>query len=99
MSAYLDGFELVEASLDTVDRRLRTMVEAEMLRYRNMLKNRAPLTAVQAQAEHIQGLLVEAQQRLKETQLSAGAVFLSAFIILLREGLEAISSWRRSLRC
>jgi high-affinity iron transporter len=90
VSAYLDGFELVEASLDTVDRRLRTMIEVEMLHFRNMLKTGTPLTAVQAQAEHIQGLLVEAQQRLKETQLSTGAVFLSAFIILLREGLEAI---------
>ena len=44
-SAYLDGFELVEASLDTIDRRLRMTVEAEMMRYRAMLKSRAATSA------------------------------------------------------
>ena len=39
VSAYLDGFELVETSLDAVDRRLRMAVEAEMMRYRAMIKN------------------------------------------------------------
>jgi high-affinity iron transporter len=90
VAAYFDGFELAEAGLDTVDRRLRTQVEAEMLRYRAMLKNRAPIMAVEAQAARIQELLGEARNRLEDTQLSASAVFLSAFIILLREGLEAI---------
>jgi high-affinity iron transporter len=40
VSAYLDGFELVEASLDTVDRRPRRTIEAEMMRYRILLKSR-----------------------------------------------------------
>src|SRR5919197_3140451 len=43
VSAYLDGFEPVEASLDTVDRPLRMAVESEMLRYRTMLKNGEPI--------------------------------------------------------
>jgi high-affinity iron transporter len=90
VSAYLDGFELAEASLDAVDRRLRTTVEAEMLRYRGMLKEREPIAAVEAQAGRIQELLAEAQRLLDGTQLPAGAAFLSAFVILLREGLEAI---------
>ena len=90
VSAYLDGFEPVEASLDAVDRRLRTTVEAEMLRYRGMLKGREPIAAVEAQAGRIQELLAEAQRLLDGTQLPAGAAFLSAFVILLREGLEAI---------
>jgi high-affinity iron transporter len=90
VAAYLDGFELVEASLDTVDKRLRLSVEAEMLRYRAMLKSQQPLASVETQVDHIQGLLARAQQRLAGAHLPAAAAFLSAFVILLREGLEAI---------
>jgi high-affinity iron transporter len=90
VSAYLDGFELAEASLDTVDRRLRMAVEAEMMLYRAMLKNRESIAVVEAAAERLQELLSQAQQAIQGTRLPASAVFLSAFAILLREGLEAI---------
>jgi high-affinity iron transporter len=90
VSAYLDGFELVEASLDTVDKRLRIAIEADMLRYRAMLKERQPMTALEAQEQRLQGLLAEATARLDRARLPAGAAFLSAFVILLREGLEAV---------
>jgi high-affinity iron transporter len=90
VSAYLDGFELIEATLDTVDRRLRMTVEAEMLGYRALLKKREPVATVATAAERIQALLSEAQQRLTVTRLPTSAAFLSAFVILLREGLEAI---------
>jgi high-affinity iron transporter len=90
VSAYLDGFELVEASLDTIDRRLRTTVETEMLRYRAQIKSREPVAAIKGQAERIQGLFAEAQRLLDGARLPAGATFLSAFVIFLREGLEAI---------
>ena len=90
VSAYLDGFELAEASLDTVDRRLRMTVETEMMRYRGLLKSRAEVSAIAATADNLQGLLAKAQQAIEGTQLPASAVFLSAFVILLREGLEAI---------
>jgi high-affinity iron transporter len=90
VSAYLDGFELAEASLDTVDRRLRMSVETEMMRYRAMLKSREPVAAAESQVDRILGLLLEAQHLVEGRQLPAGAAFLSAFGILLREGLEAI---------
>jgi high-affinity iron transporter len=90
ISAYLDGFELVEASLDTVDRRLRMTIETEMMRYRSLLKSRAEASTVAATVERVQGLLSEAQRAIETTRLPTGAVFLSAFVILLREGLEAI---------
>jgi high-affinity iron transporter len=72
VAAYLDGFELVEASLDTVDKRLRLSVEAEMLRYRSMLKSQQPIATVEAQGAHIQGLLARAQQLLAGAQLPPG---------------------------
>jgi high-affinity iron transporter len=90
VSAYLDGFELVEATLDTVDRRLRTTVEAEMLGYRALLKQREAVPTVATAADRIQALLAEAQKKLTGTRLPTSATFLSAFVILLREGLEAI---------
>jgi high-affinity iron transporter len=90
VAAYLDGFEPVEASLDTVDKRLRLSVEAEMLRYRAMLKSQQPIATVEAQVAHMQGLLARVQQILAGAHLPAAAAFLSAFVILLREGLEAI---------
>jgi high-affinity iron transporter len=90
VSAYLDGFELVEASLDTVDRRLRMTVEAEMMRYRALLKNRAEVSSLVATVDGLQGLIAKAQQAIEGTRLSHSAIFLGAFMILEREGLEAI---------
>jgi high-affinity iron transporter len=90
VSAYLDGFELVEASLDTVDKPLRMTIEAEMLGYRTLLKKREPVATVTTATERLQTLLSEAQRQLAVTRLPDSATFLSAFLILLREGLEAI---------
>ena len=90
VAAYLEGFELVEHRLDTVDSELRGEVETAMTAYRNLLRSDNPLSVVKAQATQVQQLLVRVTERLNEGTLSTGAAFASAFIILLREGLEAI---------
>ena len=90
VASYLNGFELVEASLDVVDKRLRMAVEAEMMRYQAMLKHQESTVTVAEQHKRIQELLTEATTLLARTRLSAEAVFLSAFLILLQEGLEAM---------
>jgi high-affinity iron transporter len=90
VASYLDGFELIEASLDAVDRPLRVKVETEMIRYRGLLGAGAPLPDVEAQATRLQGLLADSQRLLAGTGLSSGPAFVSAFFILLREGLEAV---------
>jgi high-affinity iron transporter len=89
-ASYLDGFELAEAGLDAVNRRLSGEIETEMMRYRGLLRAGAPLPEVEAQAARIASLLDRARGALDSTALSASATFLSAFVILLREGLEAI---------
>jgi high-affinity iron transporter len=89
-SAYLDGFELAEPSLDAVDRDLRLLIEAEMLRFRSLVKENGSTAAVEAQAAKVEALLGQAQARLDTGGLPAGAAFSSAFVILLREGLEAL---------
>jgi high-affinity iron transporter len=90
VSAYLEGFELVEAPLSAVDGALKTRVEAEMLRYRTLIQSRAPREAVEAEARAIASLLDSARERLDTARLSPTTTFTSALIILLREGLEAI---------
>ncbi len=90
VTSYLEGFELVEAPLDAVDRGLRTRVEAAMLRYRTLIQSRAPQETVEAEARAILALLDTARQRLEAARLSPATTFTSALVILLREGLEAI---------
>ncbi|HME94333.1 MAG TPA: cytochrome c/FTR1 family iron permease [Methylomirabilota bacterium] len=90
VTAYLEGFELVEAPLSAVDGGLKSRVEAEMLRYRTLIQSRAPREAVEAEARTIASLLEAARERLDAARLSPVTTFTSALIILLREGLEAI---------
>jgi high-affinity iron transporter len=90
VTSYLEGFELVEAPLDGVDRGLRTQVEGAMLRYRTLIQSRAPKETVEAEARAILSLLETARQRLDAARLSPATTFTSALVILLREGLEAL---------
>jgi high-affinity iron transporter len=90
VTAYLEGFELVEAPLGAVDGGLKTRVEAEMLRYRTLIQSRAPREVVEAEARAIASLLDSARERLDAARLSPVTTFTSALVILLREGLEAI---------
>ena len=90
VAAYLEGFELVERGLDSVDSDLRLRIETEMTGYRTLVRGEQEVTQVAAQAQRVQALLAEAAERLGSSTLSTGAAFASAFIILLREGLEAI---------
>src|SRR5262249_8957641 len=48
VTAYLEGFELTEATLDNRDRALRTRTEAAMMGYRNAIKAARPLAEVDA---------------------------------------------------
>ncbi|MBX9963119.1 MAG: cytochrome c/FTR1 family iron permease [Burkholderiales bacterium] len=90
VSAYLEGFELAEAKLDSVDRALRPRIEAAMLDYRNQVKANAPLATVEALHTELQRQLHEAKDRLAGGEVSPQAQFVSSFIIIVREGLEAI---------
>ncbi|MFZ5557349.1 MAG: cytochrome c/FTR1 family iron permease [Pseudomonadota bacterium] len=90
VNAYLEGFELAEASLDAVDSALRVEVENAMMAYRGLLRSGAPAADVERSAEAIQALLERADQRLSGGGISPTAAAVSAFVILLREGLEAI---------
>lgn len=90
ITAYLEGFELVEAGLDNVDAKLRTDTEREMMALRGAIDGGQPAEAIAAQVARIGTLLDQADEKLGTGGLSAGAAFTSSLLILLREGLEAI---------
>ena len=90
LNAYLEGFELAEASLDTLDRNLRQEVETQMIAYRDLMRRGAPAENVAQLAGRIDGLLEASAQKLGTEGLSPTTAAVSAFFILLREGLEAL---------
>jgi len=90
INAYLEGFEGLEPTLDVVDHALRENLEKQMLNYRQLISTQAPFEEVQTAFGKLIIDLENAQQKLADSQMTWFKVFLSALIILLREGLEII---------
>lgn len=90
LTAYLEGFELVEASLAAVDGNLMRRVEGLMIGYRNALKSGVPAAQAQLLAEGIDTALAQSERTLSSASLSPTASFIASFVILFREGLEAV---------
>jgi len=90
VQAYLDGFELVEPALRNVDASLVGETERAMMALRNLIGAAAPVPQVEEKAARVESLLAQAQETLAGGTLSPGAIFVSALVILLREGLEAL---------
>jgi high-affinity iron transporter len=90
VTAYLEGFELAEASIDNVDRGLRARTEQAMMAYRSALQSGAPTAEVEAKYRAAVALLDEAKTGTASLTLSATTNFVGSLVIILREGLEAI---------
>lgn len=90
LSSYLDGVEPVEPLLNARDSALRAQIELAMGVYRTNLSKNADVQAVIEQAQRADELLARAQEVTSAGNYSAGAIFLGAFTILVREGLEAL---------
>ena len=63
VAAYLEGFELVESSLDNVDADLRRSTEKQLMAYRQALRDGLPETQVAQQLELARGKLAEAAKQ------------------------------------
>lgn len=89
LSAYLDGFELAEPSLVIIDKTMKLKVEKEMIAFREYSKagNVEQLERVQVT---LVDLLNESKNIISSNKMSPAAAFTGSFIILLREGVEAI---------
>lgn len=90
VSAYLDGFELVENNLDAIDTPLRKNLEVNLMRLRQVLGVKDDVAGVDNMMAITITQLQQAEQLLQETKLSGGALFSASLVILLREGLEAL---------
>lgn len=90
IQAYLEGFELIESSLRNVDAGLMARTEREMMAYRGLLQSGTPIEQAERQANIVRVLLAEAHEKLGSARLSRATTFVSALVILLREGAEAI---------
>ncbi len=90
ISAYLEGFELAEARLTAVDGELMRRIEQAMMAQRELIRRHAPVAEVTAHGEQTLALLDQAAARLAQKTDSSWSTFTSSFIILAREGLEAI---------
>jgi high-affinity iron transporter len=90
LSAYLDGFELGEAALASSDPEMTKGLERAMLRFREQIRAQTPLAEVERHYGELLAALGEASAALAENSMSPSMGFVSAYVILLREGLEAI---------
>lgn len=90
LSAYLDGVEPVEPLLDIRDRPLRSQIERAMGAYRSALGGQAPVAEIEAKARQVDTLLARAGDVTGSRASDGSAVFVGAFTILVREGLEAL---------
>jgi high-affinity iron transporter len=90
LSAYLDGFELAEAALSATDHALLLDTEAAMLAVRLAMDAGAGTGIVNERIAAADALLERAAGRVGSGQVSGSVAFVSSFVILLREGLEAI---------
>ena len=90
LSAYLDGFEPVEAVLSIRDASLMGEVERAMSEYRAAVSAGRPEAELRQRLATIEGLLDRSEAALAPEAGSAISTFLGAFTILLREGIEAL---------
>ena len=90
LSAYLDGFEPVEAVLSTRNADLMMQVERAMGDFRNSIARGEAEDRMRAKLVGTEALLDRAEEALAPEAESGVATFLGAFAILLREGLEAL---------
>lgn len=90
VSAYLDGFELIENSLDARDEVLRKNIEVNLINLRQVINTAGEEAKLMQLSAEIFSQLDEAEQLLTGAALSSSALFSASLVILLREGLEAL---------
>ncbi|HEX8571346.1 MAG TPA: cytochrome c/FTR1 family iron permease [Allosphingosinicella sp.] len=90
LAAYLDGFEPIEPLLSTRDGGLLVRVEAAMAELRSAIASRRPVDEVRSRIEAVEALFDETEAAIAPGEASFASSFVGGFIILAREGLEAL---------
>lgn len=90
-NAYLDHFEYVEIPLRVRDEALTLELEEDYATLRNLIEDEAPIGDIEKVAGELRHGLDRVERRLSEVGVVAPLLaFTSAFIILFREGFEAV---------
>jgi high-affinity iron transporter len=90
VSAYLDGFELIENGLDAHSTELRKEIEKSLMDFRRLIAQENSSEALNSTYTKSLALIAQAEILLTEHTLSNQTLFLTSLVILLREGLEAL---------
>jgi high-affinity iron transporter len=90
-AGYLDHFEQVEIPLRIADPELTLQAEETFATIRGLIRSGAPVPAIRAQIVDLRRLIDDAERRLTDKGLGAPLIVAGqAFLILFREGLEAV---------
>ena len=88
---YLSHFEAVEIPLRLADAQLTADAETKFAEIRGLITSGAPTGDVRDGIIELRGLIDDAERQLTDTGLGApGLVFGQSFLIIFREGLEAV---------
>lgn len=90
LSAYLEGYELSEALLRTMDYQLAVGIEQDLQVLRNKIRDGVPVAELTAATAAVEVRLQQASELLSTSGSARMTLLTSAFVILFREGLEAI---------
>jgi high-affinity iron transporter len=90
-NGYLQHFELVEIPLRAANAELTLDAEEKFAEIRALIRLNAPTSEVRSKVIELRGLISDAERQLTAKGIAAPTVvFGQAFIIMLREGLEAV---------
>jgi len=90
-SGYLQHFERVEIPLRAANAALTLKAEENFAEIRALIRTNAPTDQVRAKVVSLRGLITAAERQLTSKGIAApSVVFGQSFIIMLREGLEAV---------
>jgi high-affinity iron transporter len=90
-AGYLDHFEFVEVPLRVVAPDLTADAETKFAEIRGLINDKAPIDALRANIIELRRLIDDTERRLTDTGFDAAAVVAGqSFLIIFREGLEAV---------
>jgi len=90
-SGYLSHFEYVEIPLRVADPALTARAETKFAEIRGSISSHAPVSEIRGEIVELRGLIDDAERTLTDAGLSAPSlVFGQSFVIIFREGLEAV---------
>ncbi|HJT02408.1 MAG TPA: FTR1 family protein [Pseudonocardiaceae bacterium] len=90
-TGYLDHFEYVEIPLRVVAPDLTAEAETKFAEIRGLIKDKAPVDTVRTNIIDLRRLIDDTERRLTDTGFDAATVVAGqSFLIIFREGLEAV---------